>query len=126
MLPAAGTLSRLQREVEAGFEAALRRTEIRLRSTYEHCKSEVREFPAQSVLIAAAGGYICHRLPIRSILATGARMFAAFTPPTLVALGIWKLAEYYTRRKAEDSRRTAPQEVSAPSAAPGLLVSDVL
>ena len=77
VLPAAGQLSRLQREVEAGFEAALRRTEIRLRSTYEHCKSEVREFPAQSVLIAAAGGYICHRLPIRSILATGVFMAVA-------------------------------------------------
>jgi len=100
--------------VESAVEAALRRTEMRAREACERLKEDIRENPAQAVFLAAAAGYVFNRLPMRSLCVSGFKIFSAFTPPTLLALGICKVAEYWKRRKAESSSRlpTQPAPVS--------------
>ena len=61
----------------------------------------MRKNPGRSVLIAAAGGYVCNRLPFASLLAVGAKLAWACAPPTLIALGVCRAAEYC---RAKDRR----------------------
>jgi hypothetical protein len=107
---------------ESGMEAALKRAEVRIRDACARVKHEIRSYPAEAVLLAAAGGYVCNRLPVRSLLVTGVRIFSAFTPPTLVALGICKVAEYVRRRRADESYRKARPVTPASDA--GLVMTD--
>jgi hypothetical protein len=100
---------------EIGIEIAFRRAESGLRAAGDRLKEQIREYPAQSVLLAAAGGYLCQRLSFQTLLVTGFKMFTAFAPPTLVALGICKMY----------SRRWSARHASPP-ASPGSLDSVIL
>ncbi len=107
------------------LETALRGAESRLRVACGKWKEEIREHPGKAVFLAAAGGYVCHRLHARSLLFTGLKILAAFTPPTLFALGLCRVAEICKVRDAEWSgsadNETAP---SSAEASTRILVTD--
>lgn len=80
--------------VESGIENTLRRAEQRLHEAGDRCRAAVRRTPGRSILIAAAGGYLANRLPLASLLTVGVKLAGAFTAPTLMALGICRVAGY--------------------------------
>lgn len=110
---------------ESGIEAALRRAEVRLRMAGDRLREQIRDYPAESVFLAAAGGYLCKRLPVQSLLITGFKIFSAFAPPSLLALGICKLAEYSRRWDAQHPSRRRPS-ISPMTDSPVLVVTDNL
>ena len=83
---------------DSDLEVALRRVEARIKAVSNKWRNDIRHSPGRSVVAAAAGGYLFRRLPVGALLATGLKLAAAFTPPTLIALGICKVAEYCKHR----------------------------
>jgi hypothetical protein len=92
----------------ANLKDALRRGEDKLCAAWAQCMQNVRRHPSGSVLGAAATGYLCHMLPLRSILVTGVKVAAAAAPTALLLLGVWKVADYAFREGAVDGRLPAP------------------
>ena len=104
------------------METALRGAESRLRAACGKWKEEIREHPGKSIFLAAAGGYVCHRLHARSLLFTGFKILTAFTPPTLLALGLCKVAEICKVRDAEWSGSAGNETAPATADDPTLIV----
>lgn len=115
--------------LESRVEELLQRAEVRVRAACDRWKEEIRTHPAKAVMLAAAGGYVCHRLHSRGLLFAGLKIFTAFTPPTLIALGLCKAAEFCKVRDAEwaRSRPGSPDAEAAPADAepPRVVVTDV-
>lgn len=61
-----------------------------LRPQWEKVEKEVRQSPTASVLIAAGVGYMLHRLPMRSLLATNLKLLWAFAPPAVLLVAAAK------------------------------------
>jgi hypothetical protein len=70
---------------------------------YEKCEDCVRSSPTKAVMVAVAAGYLLHRLPVRSLLATQIRLLGALAPPALFAFGTVKIFEYVQRKARESS-----------------------
>ena len=94
--------------VETKIEAAVRKAESCALAVWDRGKDHIREYPVESVSLAAATGYFWTRLPMGALLATGARVFAAFAPPTLVALGICAVVEKLRHQDEEWRKRRVP------------------
>lgn len=89
--------------IEQGVNALVGDVKDKLTRTYDHCEQCVRKSPAQSLLLAVAGGYCLHRLPVRSILVTNVRLLAALAPPALLVFGAAKLCEFLQKQARTNS-----------------------
>lgn len=79
--------------VEAGLQSLLEDAKTKVSERYHDCEKYVRKSPGKAVMIAVAAGYLLHRLPIRHLFVTQARILAALAPPALVAFGAAKCCE---------------------------------
>lgn len=79
--------------IEQGIHALVNDAKQKLHDTCEDCRHCVRESPIQAILLAAAAGYLLHRLPVRALLVAKFRLMTALTPPTLLAYGAAKICE---------------------------------
>lgn len=79
--------------VEQGLNSLLHEAKAKVCTRYEDCENYVRRSPGKAMLIALGAGFVAHRLPIRSLLVTQARILTAIAPPALVAFGAAKLCE---------------------------------
>jgi len=84
-------------EEEANLLLCNVRQDIRLR--YQRCQAQIRKSPTTAVLGAVAVGYLLHRLPVRAILVTQARVLSALAPPALFAFGTAKLYEFLQNKE---------------------------
>ena len=80
--------------VEQGINALAGDVKRRVTGQLDEVRQSVRATPGRAILIAMAGGYLLHRLPVRSLLVAQVRLLAALAPPTLVAFGAAKLCEF--------------------------------
>lgn len=76
--------------VEDLFTDLIQKGEAFLRPRWEKVEEQVRESPTKAVLIAAGIGYVLHRLPLRSLLATNIKLLWAFAPPAIMAVAAGK------------------------------------
>ncbi len=88
--------------MEEGVNALLGNARLGIRQRYEKCENRIRHSPTKAVLGAVAAGYLMHRLPIRSIVVTQARVLAALTPPALLLFGAAKLFEFLQRQERDE------------------------
>jgi ferredoxin len=79
--------------IEQGIHSLVNDAKRKLQDSCEDCRQCVRESPMQAILLAAAAGYLLHRLPVRALLVAKVRLITALTPPTLLAYGAAKLCE---------------------------------
>ena len=100
--------------VEEMFTELFQKGETFLRPRWEKVEEEVRRSPTKALLVAAGIGYILHRLPVRSLLATNLKLLWALAPPAVIALvagkGLQALDEHMHaegRSPKPSARRTA-------------------
>ncbi len=84
--------------IEQGLQSLLDEAKGKVCRRYEDCEQYVRRSPGKAMLIALGAGYLAHRLPLRSLVVTQARILAALAPPALVAFGAAKLCELLQRQ----------------------------
>jgi hypothetical protein len=94
--------------VESKVEKVLKKAESCALAAWDRGKETVREYPVEAVSLAAATGYFWTRLPVGALLATGVRVFAAFAPPVLVAVGICAVTEKLRQQDEGWRRRRRP------------------
>lgn len=98
-----------QPSIEDGVNQLLSEAKHKICEKCESCEASIRESPRKAVMVAVAAGYLMHRLPVRSLLASTVRLTGALAPPALFAFGAAKLAEYIqnqshtVKRNPEDS-----------------------
>jgi hypothetical protein len=80
--------------MEEGVNALIGNARQGLRQRYQNCENRIRKSPTQAVLGAVAAGYLMHRLPMRAIIVTQARVLSALTPPAVLLFGAAKLFEF--------------------------------
>ena len=68
------------------FTDIFHKGEAFLRPRWEKVEDEVRKSPTKALLVAAGLGFILHRLPVRSILATNLKLLWALAPPAVMAM----------------------------------------
>lgn len=95
--------------VEQGVNALVGDVKRKVTDQLDECRQRVRATPGRAVLIAIAGGYLLHRLPIRSLLVSQVRLISALAPPTLVAFGAAKLCEYLQTQARNRVPRGTPR-----------------
>ncbi len=88
--------------MEEGVNALLSNARQGIRQRYEKCENRIRNSPTKAVLGAVAAGYLMHRLPMRAIVVTQARVLSALTPPALLLFGAAKLFEFLQRQKRDE------------------------
>ena len=89
--------------MEEGVNVLIGNARRSIRQRYQKCESRIRKSPTKAVLGAVAAGYLMHRLPVRAIVVTQARVLSALTPPALLLFGAAKLLEFLQRQ--ESSKR---------------------
>ena len=100
--------------VEQGVNALVGDVKRKVTDQLEECRQCVRATPGRAVLVALAGGYLLHRLPIRSLLVTQVRLITALAPPTLIAFGAAKLCEFL-QTQARNRPQSAPRKYASGS-----------
>jgi hypothetical protein len=85
--------------VEKMVHVSLCDARYRIHREYQNFEEQIRKSPIASVLGAVAAGCLLHRLPVRSILVTQARVISALVPPALFLFGAAKLYDYLLRRQ---------------------------
>lgn len=84
--------------VEDGVRSLIQDAKACACGKYEACENYVRKHPGKAMLIAAGAGMIAHRLPLRALFVTQARIIAALAPPAMIAFGAAKLCEVLQRQ----------------------------
>lgn len=84
--------------IEQGVNSLIHDVKAKACSSYQACEDRVKQSPAKAVLIALAAGYCLHRLPVRSLLVSQARLLAALAPPTIFAFGTARLCEFLQKQ----------------------------
>lgn len=82
----------------------------------EQWEDGVRRHPAKAILGAVGAGYLLHRLPVRSLLASGVKVAGSLTPPALLAYGAAKLCEILQQK----TPRGPDAEPGSPFVDPGI------
>lgn len=85
--------------MQEGVNALLSNARQGICERYQKCENRIRKSPTKAVLSAVAAGYLMHRLPLRAIVVTQARVLSALTPPALLLFGAAKLFEFLQRQK---------------------------
>jgi len=80
--------------IEEGVNALLLKAKRNVCEKVDGIEDCFRESPGKAVLVCLAAGYVLHRLPVRSIVLSQARLVAALAPPALLAFGAAKLCEF--------------------------------
>jgi len=80
--------------IEEGIQTLIEDGKEALKERYSSCEKEIVNHPLKAVAIAAATGYLLHRLPLRAIFITKMRILSALVPPVLLAIGAAKTCEY--------------------------------
>ena len=88
--------------MQEGVNALLGNARQGIRERYQECENRIRNSPTKAVLGAVAAGYLIHRLPMRAIVVTQARILSALTPPALLLFGAAKLFEFLQRQKRDE------------------------
>lgn len=68
-------------------------------------KKEIKAYPVEAVALAVGAGYYLRSVPVTSVLGTAAKFLTGFGPPTLIALGLVKLAQRAREWERERSGR---------------------
>jgi len=85
--------------MEEGINVLLCNVQHGIRHRFQQCQNQIRESPTTAVIGAVAVGYFLHRLPLRAILVTQARVLSALAPPALFLFGAAKLYEFFQRQE---------------------------
>lgn len=88
--------------MQEGVNALLSDARQGICDRYQKCENRIRKSPTKAVLGAVAAGYLMHRLPMRAIVVTQARILSALTPPALLLFGAAKLFEFLQRQKRDE------------------------
>ncbi|HWB01539.1 MAG TPA: hypothetical protein VG796_00860 [Verrucomicrobiales bacterium] len=80
---------------QSKLEAVADRGEEKLSQAFHRWEDNVRRYPSEYVLGAAAAGFVASRLPVRSLLLSGIGLVAAAAPPALLLMGIYKAADCF-------------------------------
>ncbi len=80
--------------IEEGVNALLLKAKRNICEKVDGIEECFREKPGQAVVACLAAGYVLHRLPVRSLVVSQARLIAALAPPMLLAFGAAKLCEF--------------------------------
>jgi hypothetical protein len=83
-----------QPTIEDGVNALLFDVKQHFTETCQNWEGSVRRSPRKAMVVAVAAGYLLHRLPVGSILATNVRLLAALVPPVVLAFGAAKVCEF--------------------------------
>lgn len=76
--------------VEDMLNTAIQQVEAVIQPRWKQVEEKVRQSPTKAVLIAAGIGYVLHRLPLRSLLATQLKVLWALAPPAVMAVAAGK------------------------------------
>src|SRR6187551_1596614 len=94
--------------VEDLFTNLFQECEAFLRPRWEKMEEQVRESPTKAVLIAAGVGYVLHRLPCRSLLATSLKLLWGLAPPAVMAVAAGKCLQAIEERVHPDQASAKP------------------
>lgn len=98
--------------MEEMFTEFFHKGESLLRPQWEKVQKQVQKSPGKAVLVSMGIGYVLHRLPVRSLLATNLKLLWALAPPAVMAAlagkGLHALDEYLHAAEAKSPNATPP------------------
>jgi len=90
--------------VEESLSTFLTKAAEGIRQRHHRCEGRIRRAPTGAMLIALAGGYLLHRIPLRAVVITVCRLLWALTPTALVLFAVVKLVALLQKPKSTQQR----------------------